>query len=209
MTGACFDSNFIYILGTNYSGAPVVARFTTAGAVSSYMTLFPGLGTGYHDIAFLSGGGVWIARDNADSPIIAYNTSGVVAGYIEGSVISAARGLAVDSGGHIWASNPDNDTIYQIDVTTGTAGGHSSSMEPVTLTVSENPFTGSVLITGSGFADAQILLFDIFGRTVESAPFSGSYLWNAQSVSPGIYFARVSDSSETLVTRLIKTAGTR
>ncbi|MFO7627540.1 MAG: T9SS type A sorting domain-containing protein [Candidatus Fermentibacteraceae bacterium] len=209
MTGACFDSNFIYILGTNYSGAPVVARFTTAGAVSSYMTLFPGLGTGYHDVAFLSGGGVWIARDNADSPIIAYNTSGAVTGYIEGSVISAARGLAIDSEGHIWASNPDNDMIYQIDVITGTAEGHSSSITPRTLTLSENPFAGSVLITGSGFSDAHIQVFDVFGRTVESAPFSHSYLWNAQSVSPGIYFARVSDSSETLVTRLVKTAGTR
>lgn len=209
MTGACFDSNFIYLLGTNYSGAPVVARFTTAGTVSSYMTLFPGLGTGYHDIAFLSGGGVWIARDNADSPIIAYNTSGVVAGFIEGSLVSAARGLAVDSEGHIWASNPDNDMIYQIDVITGTAEEHSSSVTPRTLTVSENPFSGSVLITGSGFTGADIQVYDVFGRSVESAPFSGSYLWNAQSVSPGIYFARVSDSSETLVTRLIKTAGPR
>lgn len=190
-------------------GAPVVARFTTAGSVSSYMTLFPGLGTGYHDIAFHSGGGVWIARDNADSPIIAYNTSGVVSGYIEGSVISAASGLAVDSEGHLWASNPDNDTIYQIDVITGTAEEHSSAVTPRTLTVSENPFVSSVLITGSGFAGAEIQLFDIFGRSVESAPFSGSYLWNAQSVSPGIYFARVSDSSETIVTRLVKTVGTR
>lgn len=186
-----------------------MARFTTAGAVSSYMTLFPGLGTGYHDIAFLSGGGVWIARDNADSPVIAYNASGVVTGFIGGSVISAARGLAVDTEGHIWASNPDNDMIYQIDVTTGTAGGHSSSMEPRTIAVSENPFAGSVLITGSGFTDAQIQVFDVFGRTVESAQFSGSYLWNAQSVSPGIYFARVSDSSESLVTRLVRTAGSR
>jgi hypothetical protein len=173
------------------------------------MTLLPGLGTGYHDIAFLSGGGVWIARDNADSPIIGYTTSGVVAGYIEGSLVSAASGLAVDPDGHIWASNPDNDMIYQIDIITGTAGEHSASVEPRTLAVSENPFAGSVLITGSGFTGAQIQLYDVFGRTVETAPFSGSYLWNAQSVSPGIYFARVSDNSETLVARLVKTAGSR
>jgi len=209
VTGACFDSNYIYILGTNYSGAPVVARFTTAGSVSSYMTLFPGLGTGYHDIAFLSGGGVWIARDNADSPILAYNASGVLSGYVEGSVISAACGLAVDSEGHLWASNPDDDMIYQIDVITASGEENSSAVTPRSLTVSSNPFVGSVLITGSGFVGADVRIFDVFGRTVESAPFSGSYLWNAQSVSPGIYFARVSDSSETLVTRLVKTAGTR
>lgn len=209
MTGACFDSNYIYILGTNYSGAPVVARFTTAGAVSSYMTLFPGLGTGYHDIAFRSGGGVWIARDNADSPIIAYNTSGVLSGYVEGSVISAACGLAIDPDGHLWASNPDNDTICQIDVTTGTAGEHSSTVAPRTIAVSGNPFVGSVLVTGSGFEGAEITVFDMFGRSVASAPFTGSYLWNAQSVSPGVYFARVSDSCETLVARLVKIPAAR
>lgn len=186
-----------------------MARFSTAGSVSTYMTLFPGLGTGCHDIAFRAGGGVWIARDNSDSPIIAYNTSGVLSGYVESSVISAASGLAVDPQGHLWASNPDNDTIYQIDVTTGTAGEQSSSITPRALSISENPFAGSVLITGTGFSGAEISVYDIFGRSVASAPFPGSYLWNAQSVSPGIYFARVSDGFETLVARLVKTPGSR
>lgn len=206
MTGACFNNNYVYILGTNYSNAPVVARFTTTGSVSTYMTSFPGLGTGYRDIEYHPSGGFWIARDNPDSPVIAYNTGGTVTAYLETSVISAAMGLAVDNSGYIWVSNPDDDRIYQIDITTGTAEESSSPVAPASLSVSGTPFTTSVTVTGSGFGQASIRIFDISGRTLITAPFNGTYIWDASSASPGMYFARVSDGSLTLVARLVKTS---
>ena len=207
MTGACFNANYIYIIGKNTSGNPVVARFTPTGTVSSYMTAFPGLGSTFYDIASHPSGGFWIARDNADSPVIAYNTSGAIVGFVESSVVSAAMGLTIDTEGHLWVSNPDNNTIYELDVTTGISEDQTSSIEPRALSASANPFTSSVLIVGNGFNNASIEVFDIFGRSVESAPFQGSFLWNAHAVAPGIYFARVSDSSGSLVTRLVKAAG--
>lgn len=56
---------------------------------------FPGLQPEVFDVAY-SSAGMWIARDDTDSPILRYNTSGVLTGYVMGTTVPSAAGLAVD-----------------------------------------------------------------------------------------------------------------
>ncbi len=147
-----------------------------------------------------------MARDNSDSPILAYNSGGTLVGHISGSLVSEARGLAIDSSGHLWVSNPGNETIYQIDLSTGFSEEGSIPEQPRMLSADRNPVTASVVITGTGFSGASLEIFDVFGRRLESSPFTGTYLWNASGVAHGIYFVRVSDANETRVLKLVRTS---
>ena len=205
MTGACSDGTYAYILGTNYTSDPVIEKFTSGGSVGAnpYMDFFPGSGDTVYDTAWLDGG-IWIARDNADSPILAYNTDGLHVGHVDGSTVSAAMGLTIDSDGYIWASNPDDDMIYQIEVTTGIEEGSTSPLDTRIIGVSRNPFHSAAVITGDGFNNAVIDIFDLNGRRVLSASFPGSYTWNAVKMPSGSYFVRVSDRAGSSSTRLIK-----
>jgi hypothetical protein len=45
---------------------------------------FPGFQPDAFDVAY-SSAGMWIAHDNSDSPILRYNTSGVLTGYVMGT----------------------------------------------------------------------------------------------------------------------------
>jgi len=178
--------------------------FTSAGATSGlYGTTFPGLGTSVHDIAWQSGG-VWMARDDSDSPIIAYNTVGQCIGFVDGTTVSAAAGLTMDGNGHLWVSNPDNDTIYLLDVTTGIGEESGSGIDSRTLSLSENPFHSEVVVRGEGFSDAMLEIFDMTGRTVETAAFRGSYAWNSAGVPSGSYYVLVSDASGDASARMVK-----
>ncbi len=167
------------------------------------MDHFPGLGDTVYDTAWLSGG-VWIARDNSDSPILAYNTDGLLVGHVDGATVSAAMGLTIDSDGYIWASNPDDDMIYQIEVTTGIEESSTSPHDARIIDVSRNPFNTTAVITGDGFSDAVIDIFDLTGRRVLSAAFPGSYTWDAVKMPSGSYFVRISDSAGVSTARLIK-----
>lgn len=196
------EGSYLYVSGHDYNGDPLIQKFSTAGSTSSiYMSDFPGLGTAY-DAAWISGG-VWMARDNADSPVVAYDTSGMLVGFVDGATVSAAMGLTIDDEGYLWVSNPDDDTIYQLSVTTGITQG---SVEPGVrqLSSTENPFSSSTIISGEGFNDATIDIFDLTGRRLEHAPFSGSFTWNAGGVPTGSYFALVRDDEGTTSLRLTR-----
>jgi hypothetical protein len=75
---------------------------------------------------------------------------------------------------------------------------------PRTLAASRNPFAGSVVISGSGFNNGTISIYDLLGRAVISEPFSGSFEWNASEVSAGCYFALVHDTQGSAVINLLK-----
>jgi hypothetical protein len=198
------DGSYLLVHGNNYYGNPIIQKFSTAGSTSSiYMDDFPGVGGTRYDTAWLSGG-IWIARDNGDSPILAYDTSGLMVGYVEGTTVSAASGLTVDDDGYLWASNPDDDTIYQLEVSTGVGEGPSAP-QVRNITLDRNPFVSSVTITSGGFGNgASIEIFDLTGRRVHSDGFTGAYTWNAVSMPPGAYFAVVSDESGSSVARFTK-----
>jgi hypothetical protein len=103
--------------------------------------------------------------------------------------------LTSDYNGFVWMWIQNDPTGLQ---------GSSASTPGRSVTAAENPFQGSVLITGSGFGDATLQVFDISGRTVLREPFQGSLLWNAQDSPQGTYLVRVSDSSGSAVLRLVK-----
>ncbi|MFO8182881.1 MAG: T9SS type A sorting domain-containing protein [Candidatus Aegiribacteria sp.] len=204
MTGLGNNGSYLMVYGNNYSGNPVIQQFSTAGATSSiYMSSFPGLGSTAYDVAWISGG-IWIARDEADSPIVAYDTSGLMVGHVDGSTVSAAMGLTIDEEGYLWASNPDEDTICQLDVSTGIGEGTTPYPGGRNISLSRNPFVSSVVITAEGFSSATIEIFDLTGRRVHVDSFSGVYTWNAMNMPAGSYLARVSDGTGSATTRFTR-----
>ncbi|MEN8209511.1 MAG: T9SS type A sorting domain-containing protein [Candidatus Fermentibacteria bacterium] len=73
-----------------------------------------------------------------------------------------------------------------------------------TLSVNRNPFAGSVVISGDGFSNGIISIYDLQGRAVLSESFNGSFEWNAQEASAGCYFANVHDAQGSAVINLLK-----
>jgi hypothetical protein len=163
---------------------------------------FPGLGDTVYDTAVIPGG-MWLARDNGDSPILAYDTSGLLVGYVESSTVSSAMGLTIDDDGYLWASNPDDDKIYQIEVTTGIVQDETGS-QARSLTVNQNPFNSVAVIQGEGFGPASIEIFDLTGHRLERADFQGSYTWDATDEPCGTYFAVVRDQQGMETVRVTK-----
>ncbi len=102
--------------------------------------------------------------------------------------------LTSDYNGFVW---------MWIQSATGT-GATSGAIPGRSLHAGENPFQGSVVITGTGFDSATIQIFDISGRTVQSGPFTGSLVWNATDVPQGAYLARVTDASGSSTLRMVK-----
>ncbi|MFO7627422.1 MAG: T9SS type A sorting domain-containing protein [Candidatus Fermentibacteraceae bacterium] len=102
--------------------------------------------------------------------------------------------LTSDFNGFVW---------MWIQNATGT-GGTSGAVPVRSLQTGENPFRGSVVITGTGFDSASIQIFDISGRTVLSGPFNGSLVWNASDVPQGAYMVRVTDAMGSSTLRMVK-----
>ena len=61
-----------------------------------------------------------------------------------------------------------------------------------------------VTVTGEGFSAGTLHIFDVYGRTVLEAPFSGSFAWDGSGVSNGAYFVRVTDDFGSSSLRLLK-----
>jgi len=210
VTGASFNGSTLYAFGTTTgTNQFIVEKFnpTTGSNTGQYMypADFPGLQTTSYDIAF-SSEGVWVARDESDSPILRYNDSGQITGYVEGATISCAAGLTVDADGFLWVSDPDNDKIYKLDTSTSVADETTFGIGQVSLTPAVNPFTASVMINATGYSDGTTVeVFDLRGRLLETGTISGSsYFWDASEEAAGTYLIRVSDTVNTSVARLMK-----
>ncbi len=165
----------------------------------------------FYDIGY-SGGDIWYACDDADSPIKAFAPSGALVDYIWNSVVPAAHGLCFEDAQFLWASNHYTDELYRIDLTpTGIEGEEIQEAALTTLVPSVNPFSSSVTIQGTGFSEAAVLeIFDITGRKVYTTSFSGSHSWcgidmNGNQVPSGTYTALVHDGLSAGVTlRLLR-----
>ncbi len=205
MTGLGSDASKLYAIGASTYGYSV-ETFTWTGSVGStpYVNSFnSGLGTPY-DID-ISGGLIWAACDGVDSPVKAYSTAGVLVDMIPGSVVeNAARGVAFESADIVWVSNPETDKIYRIDLSLGIGEEEGGSVSS-TLRASDNPFSSSVVISGTGFVEsATIEIFDASGRIVDSAPFAGSFTWTGSGAPAGAYLVRVSDGNSLESLRLVR-----
>ena len=163
---------------------------------TAYISDYSGTPTGY-DIAFQeAGGSIWMATDNATSPVSCYEqTSGGILVSLPASIGigSSCRGLAFETGSsqYLWVSNNTTDELYRVDLGTGTGEEHSAGLEGISsLTCDRNPFIGSVVLQGQGFGPGAMLeIFDAAGRLVLEHPFQGSYTWDATSEPVGSYFA--------------------
>lgn len=114
---------------TTYSTYEGCYRYYFSGSAftskSTYIGDYWGSNSGY-DIAYESGN-IWLAVDNATSPIRCYEaTSGGVLEAIPASIGigSTVRGITYEldtDSPFIWASNPTTDELYRIDVDPPTA----------------------------------------------------------------------------------------
>lgn len=205
MTGLGSDASMLYAIGSSTYGYSV-ETYTWTGTVGStpFVNSFAsGLGTPYDiDIA---GGLIWAACDGVDSPVKAFSTAGVLVDMIPGSVVeNAARGVAFESANIVWVSNPETDKIYRIDLSLG-VGGDEGGAVPSSLRASDNPFSSSVVISGTGFVDgATIEIFDTTGRLVDAGPFAGSFTWTGSGAPAGAYLVRVSDGNSLESLRLVR-----
>jgi WD40 repeat protein len=214
VTGIASDGSYTYVLGNDYSGEPTVEYFNSSGSVQTYpyMEDLPALSSHY-DIAMEGGsdgdGDIWVANDGADSPIKAYDTSDQLVAWVPGDDLPAGaeiRGLTFDPDGYLWASDDDADKIYQIDITSGTAEGASSTVGGAALRVSDNPFSGSVTITLAGAAGpAELAVYDMTGRTVmrRSLASASSVTWSGRGVPSGTYLVRATTADGRVMSRLV------
>ena|GEM_PF-478602 len=212
MTGAILQDGILYVLGNTYGSTTEfsVHKFnpTAGSSIGQYMTPtdFPGLAPAAYDIAY-SNDGIWVARDESDSPVIRYNTNGVVTDYVMGTTIPAAAGIAIDPEGYLWVSDPLNDKIYKVETTTSIGGTTEGITSPVTIYPACNPFQSVAFINAVGYPDgASVEVFDIQGRTVTAGSLLyGSFAWNAATSPAGTYLIRVSNSENSSVLRMVKT----
>lgn len=102
--------------------------------------------------------------------------------------------LTSDYDGYVWV---------WLQSVTGVGGG-SEPVPERSLAAGQNPFRGSVVISGTGFSDAILHVFDLYGRTVLTGPFSGNYVWDAGDVPQGAYVVRVSDACGSALLRMVK-----
>ncbi len=210
MTGASLNGSTLYTFGNGYgTDLYTVQKFnpTTGSSTGQYMTPtdFPGLSPAVYDIAF-STSGIWVARDEADSPILRYNTMGEVTGSIMGSVIPSAAGLAIDIDGFLWVSDPDNDKIYKLDLSSSASDNESFAIEELSISPFCNPFTSTALINAVGFSDeASVEVFDLHGRLLHSGFINGgSFSWDATLDPDGMYLVNVRDQQNSSSLRMTK-----
>ncbi len=220
MTGVASNGTYTYVLGNDYYGVPTVEYFSSTGAVqaSPYMSGLPTLSSHY-DIGYEGGNGtgdIWVASDASDSPIKAYNTSGLLVNYIpEGDLPAGtqSRGLCFDTDGYLWVSDFNAEKIYKIDITTGIEGSVDPLEQPG-LTVSTNPFSSSVNISVTGASGpADIAIYDLSGRNILRTELAAdaSFTWDGKTASgettpAGTYLIHATSQTgqmmRTLVTKL-------
>jgi len=210
VTGAAFNGTTIYAFGNIYGSTTQfsVHKYTTAGSSSGqYMNQldFPGLQPAVYDIAW-SSSGVWVARDEADSPVLRYDTSGNLTGYVMGSEVPAAAGLTVDSSGFLWVSDPVNDKIYKVDTSTSVEDNHTTAIDSRLIEPEMNPFPSNTFVSVQGFGPGvQAELYDVFGRIIQRpAVTDGTLLVEGSALPSGTYVLRVFDGGGSSTVRLCR-----
>lgn len=171
----------------------MVEYFSSSGYVQTYPYIddLPAL-ISHYDIAYENNSGtgdIWVATDAPDSPIKAYCTGNLLVDYIPESHLPAdimPRGLCFDPDGFLWVSDENVDKIYKVDITTGIAEEGGLPVEQADLTVSANPFYGSVSISVTGASEpVDLAIYDLSGRTVLRTELAvcASFTWDGRTAS--------------------------
>lgn len=179
---------------------------------TTYINTYSGTPTGY-DIAYQqSNGSIWMATDNATSPVACFQaTSGGILASLPASIGigSSCRGLAFETGSsqYLWVSNSSTDELYRVDLSTAVEDETSQGIgDAPVLSCGQNPFRDCVTLFSSGIDAAAVLqIFDVSGRTVLEDAFQGAFAWDARGVPSGPYFVVVRVNGEPSATlRLMK-----
>ncbi len=218
MTGIASNGTYTYVLGYGYYGDPLIEYFNSSGYVQAYpyMEDLPTLPIHY-DIGYEGGDGtgdIWVATDAADSPIKAYDTSNMLVGYIPEADLPSGtqpRGLCFDTDGYLWVSDDNAEKIYKIDFTTGIGEESVLSFEQAGLTVSANPFSGSVTISVIGALEpVNLAIYDLSGCTIlrTELAVSASFTWDGRTASgetapTGTYMIRATNPAGQVMRMLI------
>ncbi|MBD3369031.1 hypothetical protein GF402_01555 [Candidatus Fermentibacteria bacterium] len=116
----------------------------------------------------------------------------------------------MDDEGYLWASDNDNQKIYQIDLDApGIVENTSVGIAGEALRLSSNPFRGSLTITPTGFgAVVNLTIYDSTGRVVRTAQVDGPFLWNGTTDSgaplpAGVYTVAASTKGSESIARAV------
>lgn len=181
---------------------------------SDYIGDYSGTPTGY-DIGYQpsdAAGDIWMANDNATSPISCYQsaTGGIVTSLPASIGIgSDVRGVTFEdgSGQYMWVSNQTTDKLYRIDLYTDIEGSSVIGIQGTAcISFTQNPFYDSTVISLTGFSgNISVEIFDLRGRKVFYENTEDNLLLNGESLPSGTYLIRATDESGYAATsRVIK-----
>ncbi|MCD4706562.1 MAG: T9SS type A sorting domain-containing protein [Candidatus Sabulitectum sp.] len=171
---------------------------------SDYIGNYSGTPTGY-DIGYQpsdAAGDIWMATDNATSPVSCYQTtSGGIVMSLPASIGigSDIRGVTFEdgSGQFIWVSNQTTNELHRIDLYTDIDGSSAIEIQGTAgISFTQNPFHNSTALSLTGFTGKVSLeVFDIRGRKVFSKVTESSLLLNGESLPSGTYLIRATDET--------------
>ena len=209
MTGLAMSGTTTYMSTTlmSYEGCYALTYASpTSGYTSktTYISDYSGTPVGY-DIGYQQNDGVgdiWMANDNATSPVACYEAgSGGIVSSLPASIGigSDIRGVTFEgaSGQFMWVSNQTTDKIYRIALYTDIEDGSTLDVSgSVSIGVTQNPFYSSTLVNFAGFpGEVSVEVFDLRGRLVFSEFAEGNLLLNGELLPSGTYIVRATDET--------------
>lgn len=178
---------------------------------SEYIGDYSGTPTGY-DIGFQqtdSAGDIWMATDNATSPVSCYQAAtGTIVCSLEASIGigSDIRVIAFEesSNNYLWVSNPTTDKLYRVELLVGIDDSRSPESEFRGISIDRNPFFSVLNMSLTGFEGSVTLeIYNLQGRKIYSAMAENSYSWDNSTIPSGIFFIRVFDETGWVVTESV------
>ncbi|MCK5786072.1 MAG: T9SS type A sorting domain-containing protein [Candidatus Sabulitectum sp.] len=189
----------------SYEGCYALTYSSSAGGYTNkttYISDYSATPVGY-DIGYQQNDGVgdiWMANDNATSPVSCYEAgSGGIVSSLQASIGigSDIRGVTFEgaSGQFMWVSNQTTDEIYRIALYTDIEEGSTLDLPgSANITLTQNPIYSSTLVNFNGFpGEVSVEVFDLRGRRVISEFVEGSLLLNGEQLPSGTYIIRATD----------------
>ena len=190
MTGlGARDANYLYVASTaqnaayRYSAPSIVGRTHYINFTASSDT---------RDIAVTPEGHVWVALDWSSIKVRHYDSSGQMLEYLGSDLVPDAWGVTMDDEGCLWVSDPENDLIYKVNLSTGVESGNGGEAG---LRASRNPFRQSVTLSGPELATGTLRLYDSAGRLIMNSAFDGALTIDGTDLESGVYHAILIASS--------------
>lgn len=198
MTGlGARDASYLYVSSTAQNSA---YRYVAPGIYSRYHYMSFAGSSSTRDMAITAGGDIWVALDWSGIKLRHYDSSGDLVESIGPDLVPDAWGVTIDDTGRLWVSDTESDLIYAINLSTGIEGGTGEE----SLTVSRNPFRGSVSVSCPGVAGGTLSLYDCSGRLVMEREFSESATIGGGDMARGAYHLRLLSDGQTWSARLLK-----